>query len=143
VSGRRISLAVLVVASAVALAGVVPGTPGGSLAFGLAVMAFPPALIAFAVARRGRVGSLRVPLLLFAGLLQLCVLAMLALSGRSDDGVAWLGLPPATAVMLYGLWLAPLLFVSWIHARHFDRAGLTEEDLLRLQELARRNRGER
>jgi len=140
VDGKRLSIAVLFAASSVALTCTILDTPATPFLFGAAVMAVPPALIGLGVARNGRVGSLRGPLLLFALLLQLCLAAMLALSGRTDPAEWWLGLPPATVVMFCGLWLFPLVLVPLIYARHFEREGLTEEDLRRFRELARRTR---
>ena len=137
---KRICIGVVAVASAVALICLLPGVPGAGVLFGLATMALPPALIGLAVSRNGRIGALRGPLLLFAVLLQSGFVAMLLLSDRLDPGRWWLGLPPATAVMLYGVWLAPLLAVSLIYAWHFRHAGLTDQDLDRLRKLARRRR---
>lgn len=49
-------------------------------------------------------------------------------------GGLWLGLPPATAAMVYGLWIVPLFLATLPYALHFDRFTLTEEQLARLEE---------
>jgi hypothetical protein len=48
---------------------------------------------------------------------------MLLLSPEPDRARWWHGLPPAAVVMLIGLWLAPLLVVSFGYAWHFSRSG--------------------
>lgn len=70
------------------------------------------------------VASFVVWLVAFAG--------MHLLSHGTDELI--LGLPPATAVMVYGLWLLPLLTVTVPYALHFDRFTLTEEEIRRVEE---------
>ncbi len=133
----RAALVFLGLASpAVLLSFVIPG-PAASAFFAALAMAFPVALIALAVARDGRLGGLGPPLALLLVLLEASVAGMLLLRGRVADG-PWIGgLPAAAALMVYGLWLAPLVVVALAHALCFDRAGLRTEDL---DELARRFR---
>jgi len=138
VSGQRFCIVAIAIASVVALCCMFFSASAAAVVFGVAALVFPPALIGLAVSRGGRVGALRVFLVGFALFLQLCLAAMLLLSGRPDPDSWWLGFPPATAVMLYGLGLSPLLIVSLIYAWHFEREGLTQDDLQRLRELARR-----
>ncbi|MCU0235317.1 MAG: hypothetical protein MUE90_14955, partial [Thermoanaerobaculales bacterium] len=84
-----------------------------------------------------RLGGLGPPLALLLVLLEASVAGMLLLRGRVADG-PWIGgLPAAAALMVYGLWLAPLVVVALAYALCFDRAGLRTEDL---DELARRFR---
>lgn len=54
------------------------------------------------------------------------------LSHSADDLVG--GLPHATAVMVYGLWIAPLFTATIPYALHFDRFTLTEEEIRRVEE---------
>jgi hypothetical protein len=135
---RRVSLSVLLAGSLAILICSVIDHPVSRVAFAVTTMAFPPALIALGALRRGRLGGLAVPLLLFAILLQGCVLAMLVLSAGADSESRWLGLPPATAVMLYGLWLFTLVLVSLLFAWDFDRFAPGEEDLRRIRRIAER-----
>ena len=145
-SGQRFCIAVIAIASVVALGCSFLSRSAAGVVFGIAALVFPSALIGIAVSRGGRVGALRVFLVVFALFLQLCLAAMLLLTGRPDPDGWWLGFPPATAVMLYGLWLSPLFIVALIYAWHFEREGVTEDDLRRLRDLARpprRDGGER
>jgi hypothetical protein len=135
---RRVSLWSLLAGSLSILVCSVIDHPVCRLVLAVATMAFPPALIALGALRRGRLGRLLAPLLFFAFLLQGCVIAMIVLSAGGDAGAGWLGLPPATAVMICGLWLLALLLVSLLFAWDFDRFGPGEDDLRRLRRFAER-----
>ena len=52
----------------------------------------------------------------------------------------WLALPSPTAVMLYGLWPVPLVFL-WLYATGFSRCIYTDEDRRRFEELVSDHRG--
>ncbi|MCH9652070.1 MAG: hypothetical protein K0U98_27820 [Deltaproteobacteria bacterium] len=105
--------------------------------FTLVSMTFPIALIALGGQRQGHLGPLRAPLAALWLLLLGSATAMLVLSG-SGRQVGFLGgLPPATAVMLGLLWLAPLVLVGWAYAATFESFTLTEKDLERYEELRR------
>jgi hypothetical protein len=130
----------LALVSLLALASLVLEFPGSDLVFAVSAFAFPPLLIGLGALRNGRLGGLAWPLLAFAAFLQACLLGMVWLSGCPDPRDWWFGLPPASAVMLGGLWLFPLLIVSFVYAWHFPRAGLTRDDLRRIRELAARRR---
>jgi hypothetical protein len=138
-TAHRLALLVLGSCSIIALVCLLVDHPAGPVMFGVAGFAFPPALIAIGAARDGRIGTLAVPLLLITLLLEGCALGMLLLSDGAGPDEFWLGLPRATAIMLYGLWLSPLLLVSLVYAWHFERFGLRAEDLRRLRRLSRRN----
>ena len=140
--GQRVCIAVIAIASAVALCSMFVSAPAAAVLFGVAALLFPPALIGLSVGRSGRGSLLRALLVAFAVFLQLGLAAMLLLGGRPDPESWWLGFPPATAVMLYGLWLSPLPIVSLVHAWHFERDGLKESDLRRLRDLARQRDGD-
>ena len=59
------------------------------------------------------------------------VLAILALArGQSETGLP--GVPAATVIMLLGLWLAPLLLVSALYVRTFDRFWPAQDQLKKL-----------
>ena len=62
---------------------------------------------------------------------------MLLFRGQVLDGPWFGGLPAATAIQLYGLWLTPLLLVALVYALTFDRFELTQEDLDRLESRKR------
>jgi hypothetical protein len=135
---RRVTLLLLALCSVLALACPFLDHPAAGVIFGLAVLAFPALLIALGAVRHGRIGFLIVPLLLLTLLLEGGFILMLVLSGRPDPAGWWLGLPPATVVMFLGLWLVPLVLVSLVYAWHFERFGLTEGDLRRIRDHARR-----
>lgn len=44
-----------------------------------------------------------------------------------------LGFPPATAAMIYGLWILPLLTATLPYAIHFDRFTLTEDKIREIE----------
>ncbi len=117
----------------------VAGTPAGEVLFVLLAAAFPVALIALGAQRGGSLGPLLWPLATLLLILEAGFIAMLALRG-SVAAAPWLGgLPLATAVQFYGLFLLPLALVSFAYAWTFERFGLRREDL---DELRRRFGGE-
>lgn len=136
---RRAALALLTLASLVMVAALMAPHPAAGLVFASASLLCPPTLVALGASRHGRLGSLGVPLLLFALFLQLLLGALIVLSGRPVGCRLWAGLPPAGAVLVYGLGLLPLAIVSLGFALHAPRFGPTEEDLQRLRELSRRD----
>ena len=135
---RRAILAFLAVSSPLILLTFVVGGPVAEVLFGLLSVLFPVALIALGAQRGGSLGPLLWPLAALAAILAGCVAAMLLLRGRILDA-PWLGgLPLATAVQVYGVFLLPLGLVSFAYAWTFDRFGLRQEDL---DELRRRFEG--
>lgn len=98
---------------------------------------FPVALIALGAARQGRLGSLKLPLLLLALVLAGVLATLLLLPhGGPDAG----HLPLGTVLMLFVLVPVPLVLVSWVYAATFDRWFLREEDLERIRRLGKRER---
>lgn len=122
---HRAALAILSICSSIALVCCFIDHPAAAALFGFAGLGFIPALIALGAARRGRLGSLAAPLVMLTLMLVGCFAAMLVLPGRG-----------ATAIMLVGLWLVPLLLVAFLYAWDFRRFGLREEDLDRIRDLA-------
>ncbi len=117
----------------------IAGTPAGDVLIVLLSVAFPVALIALGVQRRGSLGPLLWPLTGLLLILEAGFAAMLMLRG-SVLTAPWVGgLPLATAVQFYGLFLLPLVLVSLAYAWTFDRHGLRQEDL---DELRRRFGGD-
>lgn len=140
---RNAALALLALASLAMLSALVVSYPASGVVFASASLLVPPALAALGALRRGRLGPLALPVVIFGVFLQVLLGALLLLSGRPWSGTLWLGLPPAGALLVYGLGLAPLLVVSLGFAWHAPRFGPSEEDLRRLRELAARRGGER
>jgi hypothetical protein len=94
--------------------------------------AFPIALIALGAARNGKLGPLRIPLLL-VGLVLFGVLAAVLLlpNGGPDAGP----LPLGTVLLLFVLVPVPFVVLTWVYAATFDSWFLREEDLERLRRL--------
>ncbi len=112
------------------------------LCFIILVMAFPAALIIFAVTRNGKLGPLKMPLAVLVIVLEVGGVAMLVLRGQVLEG-PWFGtFPVAAAIQIYGLWLAPLLLVALAYGLTFDRWELPEEDLRRYDARRRSNSGD-
>jgi hypothetical protein len=124
---QRVALATLTTCSFVALACLFIDHPLSAPLFGGAAMLFIPSLIALGAARRGRLEYLRLPLILFALYLVGCLAAIFLLSPEPQMERWWFGWPPATVLMLAGLWLAPLLAVSFGFAWHFKQSS-TDSD---------------
>jgi hypothetical protein len=122
---HRAAIVALSICSSIALLCCFIDHPAAAALFGFSGLALIPALIALGAARRGRLGSLAAPLAILALLLAGSFTAMLVLPGTV-----------ATAVMLVGLWLLPLLLVSFLFAWDFRRFGLCDEDLRRLRKIA-------
>jgi hypothetical protein len=134
---RRIALLFLAIASPLLLALFLMPWPWAETLFSLLVMAYPVALIVVAVARKGRLGLVGLPLIGLLLFLEACALGMLVLRGRVLDGPWFGGLPLAAAIQLYGLWLVPLLLVALAYGLTFDRFELRQEDIDRLDEYLR------
>ena len=92
--------------------------------------AFPVALIALGAARKGKLGPLRIPLLI-TGLVLFGVLAALLLlpDGGPDAGP----LPLGTVLLLFVLVPVPFVVLTWAYIATFDSWFLREEDLERLR----------
>jgi hypothetical protein len=50
----------------------------------------------------------------------------------------WLGLPAATAIVVYGVGILPVLVLPLVYAWTFDDRTLSSEDIERIKELARK-----
>lgn len=128
-----------------------PGASPSSLttwlgwAFGALQIVFFAVCFSLGLGRGGSVGPLRVPVLASLAVYEI-VWAGLVLLDRHFAGdpatPLLLSLPLPTAVMLYLLWPAPLLFL-WIYLRHFDawsQGGEAQHRLDALLARARRTR---
>ena len=139
---RRAALLYLALASPLVLLTFVFGGAISEALFTVLAMAFPVAFIVVGVAGRQSPGPLTLPLLALLVILVGSGLAMLAFRGRVLDGPWVGGLPLAAGVQLYVLFLGPLLLVALAYALTFDRYGIRDRDLQRLEE-ARRTTEER
>lgn len=130
---HRLALALLALAALASLLGSCWPAPWLA-AFGNA--AFPVALIALGASRGGRLGPLRVPLLLLGLVLAGIFIALLALPrGGPDVGP----LPLGTALMLFILVPVPFILLTWAYAASFDRWFLRQDDLDRLRRIGKRS----
>ena len=103
--------------------------PAGEVLFAVLAVAFPIALIALGARHRGGLGPLRWPLVALVAFLEACIVAMLGLRGQVFEAPWFGGLPLATAIQFYGVFLAPMFLVAWLYAATFERFGLRQEDL--------------
>ncbi len=136
---RRAALAFLGFSSPALLLAFALGTRAGDVAFALLAAAFPVALIVLGAGRGGSLGPLFWPLAALLAILVADVVALLALAGSIQTAPWLVGLPLATAVMFYGLFLLPQILVCVAYVWTFDRFGLRQNDL---DELRRRFGGE-
>jgi hypothetical protein len=132
---HRLALVLLALAAPAALlAFCVSGPAGpwiGALAGGVVL---PLALMILGAARRDRLGRLWLPLLSTALAFAVGWWAILALPHGGPDV---LGLPLATALMIFVLIPLPLAVTGLAYALTFDRLGLTSEDLERVRAARR------
>ncbi len=63
--------------------------------------------------------------------------AVLLMPPESAESTLWLGLPPRTAIVLYGIGILPLLLLPLAYAFTFDSTTLSEADLARVGEMRR------
>ena len=119
---KRIAVAVLSGGAPLILAALVLGGPWADWTFVVVSLAFPPALILLAVSRAPNLRSLVAVLVVLWLVLELSALAMLLLAGGPATATV-LGLPWATAIMLGGLGLVPLVLVVLGYAATFDASG--------------------
>ncbi|MGH7720349.1 MAG: hypothetical protein ACREON_16080, partial [Gemmatimonadaceae bacterium] len=129
-------LATLALAAAYASA-FFPGAPAPWAPWALA-LGIPTALVATMVlgAARGRrgVGRLAWPFAFVGVTLALGFGLALALPVDEHAGMQlWLGLPPRTAIVLYGIGLLPILVLPIAYALTFDEQTLNAEDLERVR----------
>lgn len=124
---HRAALVILSMCSSIALLCCFIDHQLAAVLFGFAGLGFIPALIALGAARRGKLGALAAPVMILTLILAGCFAAMLAMPGRG-----------ATFIMLVGLWLAPLLLVSFLYAWDFRRFGMRQDDLEGLRKVARK-----
>lgn len=107
--------------------------PGGGVVFTLLAGAFPVGLIVFGAARRGRLGPIAPTIWALLVIIEGTLVGMLVLRGAVVEGPWLFGLPLAAALQLFGLFLLPLLVVSFGYARTFSNATLDDDELAELR----------
>jgi hypothetical protein len=125
----------LILLAFAALASLLGSCWGSAWLAALGGAVFPVALMALGAARGGRLGPLRLPLIL-VGLVLFGVLAALLVlpNGGPDAGP----LPLGTVLLLFVLVPVPFVVLSWVYSVSFDSWFLREEDLERLRRLGRK-----
>ena len=98
----------------------------------------PVALIGLAVGRTGRSAVPGLHLWMIALLVAGGFAGLLATTG--DPRPVLGGWPAPALFLLLGLWVVPLLVVGWIYTRTFSSFTPSDDDLERLEEMARRRR---
>ena len=129
---RSSALVLLALAALAALAAFGFGPPLAPWLAAFAGASLPVALIALGALHQGRPGALALPLILLWVLLAGGLAAILILPHGGPDV---LGLPLATAIMIFVLVPVPLIGLGLLYAARFDRHGLREEDLERMRRL--------
>lgn len=89
-------------------------------------------LMALGAMRRGRLGWLWIPIGFTFVVLAGGFCLALSMDPVAADSGLWLGLPPAAAVVLYGIGILPFLAVPVAYALSFDEMTLSEPDLARI-----------
>jgi hypothetical protein len=133
----RFALALLALAAPATLVASCAASPVSPWIVGLGGATIPVALIALGVARGGRLGSLRLPLILLWLVLAGGLVTLLALP---DGGPDFGPLPVGTMILLFVLVPVPLAIVGVAYAGTFGRWFLRDEDLDRIRRIAERKR---
>lgn len=119
---KRIALAVLSCGAPLTLAALLIGGAWADWVFVAASLAFPSSLILLAVSPTAGPRILVAIVVVLWLVLELSAMAMLLLAGGPATATV-LGLPWATAIMLGGLGLVPLVLVVLGYAATFDSSG--------------------
>ena len=88
------------------------GGPRAEIAFAFLAAVFPVALMLLGLQKKGRLGRGVWPVALLATLLVLSVAGMLFFRGQVLGAPRLLGLPPAAAIQILGLFFLPLVVVA-------------------------------
>ena len=129
---RHLALGFVMLASIASLVIFFVNSRSADWIFAFLVMAFPIALVVLAVSRNGKLGSLRIPLLLLGGMLEGGALGVLFLNNSIVDGP--FGLPASLYFLLICVWCGPLLITTVTYAITFSEHVVNEETLQRLEQ---------
>jgi len=129
----RLALGFLTASSLAILLVLLLGLQALSWLFAVVVMGFPIALVAVAVSPGGRLGRVRIPLLVLLVMLQVGVIGVLAFSGVETAGP--LGLPVSLHFLLVFVWLGPLVITTVSYAATFEDFGIDDALLERLEKM--------
>ena len=129
----RVVLGLLTVASPLLLVCLLVGHPLTQLCFSAVGLGFPIALMALGVRRNGRLGPLAIPLSALLLILEVGLVLLLNLEGRSGSLPWILGLPVGMAVQIYLMTLVPLAITTAFYAQTFETFTLTSADLERVR----------
>ena len=132
---KRLSLGFLSVASLAILVIFFVELRALSWLFAVLVMGFPIALVTLAVSCDGRLGRLRLPLVVLFAMLQCGVIGVLAFDGSGITG--FYGLPISLHFLLLLIWLGPLCVTTLTYAATFSEFGIDDELLGRLKQMRR------
>ena len=133
---RHLALGFVMLASIACLVIFFVNSQSGDWIFAFLVMAFPIALVVLAVSRNGKLGSLRIPLLLLCIMLEGGALGVLLLNNSFVDGP--FGLPVSLYFLLICVWCGPLLVTTVTYAITFSEHVINEETLQRLDQYNHR-----
>lgn len=112
--------------------------------FGILHFCICTALVIMGANKQGRLGILKRPILIGLVLNVLVLCTMMAVYwkfAREGSGALFGSLPWPTALMMYGLWPAQLIFV-FIYVWGFDRWIFTEQDAEKFRQLVRTHKGQ-
>jgi len=106
-------------------------------AFGLVQIAFFGLCFALGMRQREGLGPVRRPLLAglaaYAAVWIALIASYVVYAEAPEAAPRWLGFPLPTAILLFGFWPLPVVFVG-IYLRYFDRFVLDPEKLARFRE---------
>lgn len=119
-SAQALALGLLSVAAPLGLVLCFVQTAWTDAAFAAVACVFPIALMLLGVSRRGRAGAAVWPIGGLGILLGLVMVGLFHWRGQVIEGPWWGGLPAATALQLYGIFLLPLFITSFAYAWTFD-----------------------
>lgn len=106
-------------------------------AFGILQIAFFMCLLAYGGQRNGRLGPLRIPLLI-GGIAYAATFTALVYAYQSymleQTHTMFLALPAPTAWMIYGIWPVPMVFM-FLYMFTFDSWTFRDEDMARFREI--------
>ncbi len=123
---RSVSLGLIALGCAAALGGSFVEHPAAGLLTGLAAAVVPAALIAMRARRTQAVRAVAGALV--AGTIAAAIVLAYLPPLRAADPSDPLPFPLSLVVVLAGLWLLPLGFTSWLHAKSFSNGETPRPD---------------